>query len=275
MSGGLHQSTIDGSWNKCIHSGLAAQAGFAAVAFVQAGLEGPQDILEREGGFLAAFAGAPPSAWAAVGDALGVRWEAARLAYKLYPSCQGVHPYADCALDLRSEVEGNLDSIERIDVRIGAVVGLRLCEPAALKAKPPTPYAAKFSIPYAVSAALVRGALGPESFTQDALAEPAVIDLAHRVAYVVDEAYDVGMALRGRVEIVLADGRRITRETAASRGTPQNPWPAAEVLGKFRRNAEPVIGRDRAEAAIEAMTQLPQAAEVASIAQLFGAGADR
>lgn len=275
MSGGLHQSTIDGSWNKCIHSGLAAQAGFAAAAYVQSGLEGPQDILERKGGFLDAFAGVPPSAQGALDDALGQRWEAARLAYKVYPCCQGVHPYADCALDLRSEVEGILDLIDRIDVRIGSLVGLRLCEPAALKANPPTPYAAKFSIPYAVSAALVRGALGPDSFTPEALAEPAVIGLARRVAYVVDEVYDEGMALRGRVEIVLADGRRFARETAASRGTPQNPWPAAEVLSKFHRNAEPVIGRDRTEAAIDAMTKLAQAAEVDSIARLFGAGADQ
>jgi 2-methylcitrate dehydratase PrpD len=269
MTGGIHQSTIDGSWNKCIHSGLAAQAGFTAVALAQSGMTGPRSILDGETGFFASFAGVSPDARSGATAGLGDSWEAARLAYKPYPCCQGVQPYADCALDLRPGL-ADAGEIDRIDVAIGALVGLRLCEPSELKSRPPTPYAAKFSIPYVIASALIHGTVDALSFTETAIADPAVLSLAARVRYAVDPYYDEGMALRGRVAVRLADGRVMTRETAACRGTPENPWAAVDVVGKFRRNADPILGAARAEALaglVPRMAQLRDPGEIARICQ--------
>jgi 2-methylcitrate dehydratase PrpD len=268
MTGGLHQSTVDGSWNKCIHSGLAAQTGFAATSLIQAGFSGPASILDGANGFFAAFAGRSTADTQSASQRLGAHWEAGRLAYKLYPCCQGVHPYADCAIDLA--VEENIDpaSISRIDVRVGELVGAALCEPPEMKYRPPTPYAAKFSIPYVVAAALTRREITNDSFTAQAIADPQILRLADQVHYAFDSLYDEGTALRGWVQLQLSDGRTVLRSTVASRGTPENPWGEAEIVGKFRRNALPIIGADRAAELVDLVPKLAQMKDAGKVARL-------
>ncbi len=268
MAGGLHQSTIDGSWNKCIHSGLAVQAGFTAAALAMAGVEAPNATLEGERGFFSAFAGIEDKAARATCDDLGQSWEAANLAYKLYPACQGIHPYADCALELHDQGEFSVDEIERIDVPIGALVGMALCEPREQKYRPPTPYAAKFSIPYIVATALVRGHIGVRSFEADALADPEVLALIDRVHYEVDPVYDQGAALRGRVTVRLADGRTFDKATVAARGTPRNPWTREAVVRKFLDNAAPIVGADQANQLAAELPGIANADEVSSLLAL-------
>ena len=49
-----------------------------------------------------------------------------------------------------------------------------------------------------------------------------------------------------RVRITLKGGRVLSSEPAVARGNPQNPLSDEEIVEKFRANAEPVLGRDRA-----------------------------
>jgi 2-methylcitrate dehydratase PrpD len=271
MTGGLHQSTVDGTWNKCIHSGLAVQAGFEATALAKAGFLGPASILDGETGFIAAFAGLRVcDVGRSLVEDLGSRWEAGKLAYKLYPCCQALHPYADCAIDLVRA--GNLDlrCIDRIDVRVGEVLGPSLCQPRALKYRPPTPYAAKFSMPYVVASALTHRRVNIDSFSEGAIADHAVLQLTDKVHYVFDPQYDEGMALRGWVQVRDKDGRTFVKSTLASRGTPQNPWTAGEVVDKFLRNATPIIGAARSRKLAELTPRLaasPDAGALASLCQ--------
>jgi 2-methylcitrate dehydratase PrpD len=269
MTGGLHQSTLDGTWNKCIHSGLAVQAGFQAVELAKAGFSGPPSILDGETGFIASFAGLPVGAAAhAVCDDLGVRWEAGRLAFKLYPCCQGLHPYADCAVALAQEEDIDFGSVARIDVRVGELVGAALCEPPALKYRPPTPYAAKFSMPYLVASALTHGEVTSESFTAQAIADPQVLALADKVHYEFDPLYDEGAALRGWLQVRQTDGRTFLRSTLASRGTPENPWGRADIVDKFLRNAIPIIGVNQAHSLVEMTATLPHSNDAGPLARL-------
>jgi 2-methylcitrate dehydratase PrpD len=269
MAGGLHQSTMDGTWNKCIHSGLAVQAGFEASALARAGFSGPASILDGDTGFIASFAGLHErSAARAVSEDLGKRWESGRLAYKLYPCCQALHPYADCAIAVANEENVDPGSIDRVDVRVGEILGPALCEPAALKYRPPTSYAAKFSMPYVVATALIHGELTSASFTEQAIADPQVLDLADKVHYAFDPHYDEGTALRGWLQLRQDDGRTFVRSTLASRGTPENPWEFADIVGKFLRNATPVIGTDRAQRLVELTPTLVRLNKVGELARL-------
>jgi len=86
-------------------------------------------------------------------------------------------------------------------VRVGELVGAALCEPPALKYRPPTPYAAKFSMPYLVASALTHGEVTSESFTAQAIADPQVLALADKVHYEFDPLYDEGAALRGWLQV--------------------------------------------------------------------------
>ena len=54
----------------------------------------------------------------------------------------------------------------------------RLWEPLAAKQRPANGYAGKFSTPYCIAAAFVRGNVGLDAFTDDAVKERDVLALA-------------------------------------------------------------------------------------------------
>ena len=58
----------------------------------------------------------------------------------------------------------------------------RLWEPLAAKQRPPNGYAGKFSTPYCIARGFVRGNVGLDDFTDEAVQEPAVLALAAKVA---------------------------------------------------------------------------------------------
>jgi 2-methylcitrate dehydratase PrpD len=49
-----------------------------------------------------------------------------------------------------------------------------------------------------------------------------------------------------RVRVTLADGRTVASTPAVARGSAENPLTDAELLGKYRSYAEPVLGKARA-----------------------------
>jgi len=159
-------------------------------------------------------------------------------------------------------------SVDCIDVRIGELLGPALCEPAALKFRPPTAYAAKFSMPYVVATALIHGEVTSAHFTAPAIADPQVLGLADKVRYAFDPIYDEGTALRGWVQLRQEDGRVFVRSTLASRGTPENPWAFDDVAGKFLRNATPIIGSDRAAKLVDLTPALARLDKAGALARL-------
>jgi 2-methylcitrate dehydratase PrpD len=148
------------------------------------------------------------------------------------------------------------------------LVGAALCKPPALKYRPPTPYAAKFSMPYLVASALTHGEVTSENFTAQAIADPQVLALADKVHYEFDPLYDEGAALRGWLQVRQTDGRTFLRSTLASRGTPENPWGRADIVDKFLRNAIPIIGVNRAHSLVEMTATLPHSNDAGTLARL-------
>ena len=111
----------------------------------------------------------------------GGRWEVGNLAFKPYACGTMAQPFIDCALQLRGEL-ADLDAIESIVAKVGEGTVHRLWEPRAEKARPSTPYGAKFSVPYCVAVALTDGDAGLEQFTEDRIADPAVLAQAAKVS---------------------------------------------------------------------------------------------
>jgi 2-methylcitrate dehydratase PrpD len=256
MCAGLHESVIDGSMNKCIHSGVAVQAGYAAAELAASGFTGPATIFEGRKGYLNAFVGDAGFDQDPITRALGVDWHAGRLAYKAYACCQGAHPYADTALALFHEHGVRAADVEGVTVKVGEKVGRSLCEPQDVKQHPPSAYGAKFSIPFVVASALTDGTVDLKSFSDTTIAQVDRLELAARVSHVVDRYYDVGMALRGYVAVKLKNGREIVAKTEACAGTPENPWSAQRIIAKFRLLSEPIIGVNRADQLVSLLPAL-------------------
>ncbi|MBX4389292.1 MmgE/PrpD family protein, partial [Mycobacterium tuberculosis] len=87
-------------------------------------------------------------------------------------------PYIEAALVLRERV--NPARVVRIEAEIGPIQEM-LIRPQPVKAEPGRAIEAKFSIPYTVAAVLIDGAVTLDSFAAERIADPATLELAHKV----------------------------------------------------------------------------------------------
>jgi 2-methylcitrate dehydratase PrpD len=263
FASGLLEFLADGSAAKRVHAGWAGQAGTVAAALAAAGFSGPTTVLEGRFGLYAAMLGAPPAREAF--DALGREWQTLRIAVKPYPCCHLLHAYLDCALALRSAHGIAPEAIESVECRVPAGEVPIICEPAAAKRSPRTPYEAQFSLPFTVAAALVDGRVGLETFAPERLADPRVAALAGRVTYAIDPTARYPEGFPGWVVLRLADGRCVEAREPDGRGGPERPLPAAAIVEKFRDNAAralPAARVDQLEAAVLALDTLADAGEI-------------
>jgi 2-methylcitrate dehydratase PrpD len=261
QASGLMEYLADGSQTKPLHAGWAAHAGVTAAALAAHGATGPASVLEGRFGLLASHLGEFDEA--ALTAELGSRWETPLIAFKAYPCCHLSH----AVLDAVRESGLGPDGVEEIVAEVAGEVAIGLVlEPADRKLRPATPYEAKFSLPYCIAALLVRGELGLDSFTEEAIADQRVLELAAKVTYEVVDFGAGGSEISGGVR-ARAGGREYEARVLRPRGTPSNPMSAEEVRAKFLRNASLALP----DAEAERLLALLAALEEHSASEVLGA----
>jgi 2-methylcitrate dehydratase PrpD len=259
QASGLMEFLADGSQTKPLHAGWAAFAGITAASLAAHGATGPASVLEGRFGLLASHVGEFDAS--VLAGELGERWETTHIAFKVYPSCHCSH----AVLDAVSETGIGAEGVEEIvclvpgDVAIGLVL-----EPADRKARPATPYDAKFSLPYCIGALLTRRELGVDAFTPEAIADERALEIATKVTYEVTE-FEGGNDLSGGVRVRVR-GQDFEARVLQPRGGPANPLSEAELHAKFRRNASLALSGEHAERLLGTLAELDghTAAEVAA-----------
>jgi 2-methylcitrate dehydratase PrpD len=236
MASGIIEYLAEGTSTKRMHPGWAAQSGLRAVALAQAGFEGPRTVWEGAHGFLHGFANTLEGRWDKLLDGFGERWISETIAFKPYACGTMIHPYIDCARRLASRV-GDPGEIREIVCETAEGIVHRLWEPLAVKQRPPTAYAAKFSVPFCVAYGLTRGAVGLEAFTEENVRDERLLAIASKVRYEVDPHNPYPDAFTGHVRIVLADGRVLEERQGHFRGGRDDPLTRDEIEAKFRANA--------------------------------------
>ena len=90
--------------------------------------------------------------------------------------------------------------------------------------------------------ALLDGQVLVDQFKEERLSEPRVLDLAHRVEFVLDPEIDAiyPEKFASKVEIVLKDGRSHWQRVDYPKGSSENPMIVDEVENKFRALARTV-----------------------------------
>ncbi len=245
MSAGLFAYLGDGSATKPVHAGWAAHGGIMAAELAAAGarrarrrVRGPVRLLRR---LLRArreqrsSSRCPTSAGAS-------RRRASRSS-RIPPATSSTAastPQRACS------PSGPLaaDEIERITVAVPDPGIPLVLEPVEAKRDPRTEYDAKFSLQYSIAALVVHGHVGVETYTEQAIRDPAVLELAAagraRAAPVPDlPAVVPGLGQASRPAPVCV----LERELAHQRGGPENPMGVDEVASKFRANAALALGR--------------------------------
>lgn len=279
MGAGVIEANRTGGSVKRLHCGWAAHAGVCAAQFAAGGVTGPPTVLEGRFGFLTAFLDdrwtpGPLVAGLEEMDAAS-NWEYARTVFKPYPSNHFTHPGIDCALDLR---RAGLRAEDVVSAELGVAAAPRrtIGEPYAEKVRPRTPYHAKFSGPYTVAAALLSDVEGDgpglqhADFSAGAFTDPCRTALAERVQVVVDVQCDAEFpeAFSAVLRVTTRGGQVVESRVASSLGGPGAPLSRAQLAGKFRLNAEPVLGSARAAGVVQAVRALCAAPRGAATALL-------
>jgi 2-methylcitrate dehydratase PrpD len=254
---GINEYQTNGSSSKILHTGWAAHAGIVAAYLARADMTGPLTVFEGAMGLLAVYGDPDKVAPAELAAELGERWETTRVSIKPYPCCHFLHAFIDCARALRQRGVAPAD-IDHILCVVPEIEVALVCEPVALKRAPISPYAAKFSLPFAIAAALIDGEVGHRTFTDDSIARPDALSLAARVNYRVAAPGETTFPryFPGQFTAVLRDGRAIEERLDVNWGTPENPMPREAVEAKFRDNACGLLPAEQVEALLQAVWSL-------------------
>jgi 2-methylcitrate dehydratase PrpD len=250
FASGLFAYLEDGTPTKPMHPAWAAHGAYLAVRLAAHGAAGPRSVLEGKFGLYHAFLGAKEGEIDIAGQLgdLGARWETPRIAYKPYPVCHFMHGSLGAAGEALGGRTLTADEIADIVVTVPSAGVSLVLEPAEQKASPRSEYEGKFSLQYSVASLLVRGHCSVADFTDEAIADPAVLAVAAKVRYETRDYATYPQAFPGATLVRLADGTRLEAELPYQKGGPENPLSADEVRAKFRENAALALS---AEAVVE------------------------
>jgi 2-methylcitrate dehydratase PrpD len=234
QAAGLLEFVTDGSWTKRFHGGWASHAGIVAAELAQHGLTAPATSIEGKFGYLHAYSGDPLPQALAIGE--GETLAIAQTAMKYYPCNYYIQSVNDAVLQLAARPDLQLDAIESIVVNTVQAAMALVCEPIEQKRRPKVMIDAQFSVPFNVALGLVKRCVSFVDFTPAAFADPGVVGLMDRVTCRVDPELDAQYpaAWPARVEITLADGRRLQAATTHAKGDPRNPLSLDDVIAKHR-----------------------------------------
>lgn len=267
MASGSFEFLEDGAWNKRLHPGWAVGAAMTACAMAKGGFIGAKRTYEGRYGLYNSYLGKAGAADLSACTAdLGVEWEMLNVAIKPYPVCHYNHAFLDATLALREAHALEPEDIESINALIGRdQIGI-VCEPQANKRRPQNSYDARFSLPFALSAALVYGRLTMDEIASHAINDPRVLALCDRTRYSIDPESAYPKHYSGAVEIRLKDGRTLKHREQINRGSRDNPLGHADIVAKFHATAARALPAHKIEQVIRDTLSIETAASAESFA---------
>ena len=232
QTSGNAQGLIEGRLVKRMQPGFAAQAGVQAAFLAKSGITGSRNFLQGEYGFYPLYERDEYDPLPVV-DGLGEHYTILDLSLKPYPCCRMTHASIDAALALRSAVQGRTDQIEEITVAASRMVTNMVGKPFVIGHDPQVD--AQFSIPYTVSAALLRGDVFLADFEPDLIMDEETLALASRVRVAPDPALPDKDIVHSTMTITMKDGNAHKTVVKAPLGNPENPLDMDRCREKFTK----------------------------------------
>jgi len=221
-----------GTMTKPYHAGRASHAGIMAARLAQEGFTGSVDALEHPKGLMR---GISPQGRVDVESPVkaGRDWKLPMTGVnvKKYPTCFASHRALDGMLELLEQHALQPQEVQRVEVTIS-----RRNRSTLRYAQPKTALEAKFSMQFAMAAALIARRCGLPELREDFVLRPDVQDLMRRVEVLPEDREDAtrpGEAPQDIVRVQTHDGREFTRAVDYVRGGPELPLAPGELFSKF------------------------------------------
>jgi len=249
QAAGLWQFLDDGAMSKQLHVAHAAAAGILSAQLAQRGFTSARQIFEGRKGFLAAMSKDPYVDM--LTENLGNDYRMLTNSFKRHASCRHTHTAIDAALVLRNEKKITANDLDSIDVHLYPA-GFRLLN----EVKATSGYAARFSIPYTIAAAVVRGRVGLKEFED--IDAPDIRHMMNRVHLIEDVTLgrDYPEKWPARVVARMNNGHAVIATVEYPKGDAKNPFTLQELQDKFRVLTENIISPGKQERLIEISAEL-------------------
>jgi 2-methylcitrate dehydratase PrpD len=205
-------------------------------------MTGTPDLLEGEAGFGAALCENPR--WNELFEGLGSGWNIEHMTFKNHGCCGHNFPAIDAVSHLLNTHAIEAKQIQKI--RVGAY---KATNEVCHYIHPTTPFEAKFSLTYTVSARIILGRVRERAFLEAALKNPQIYAMEDKIELSVDPECAAKFPLHrsAKVEIELNDGSIYTHHQHTRHGDPDEPLTDQELMDKFLELAEPRIGMQLAQ----------------------------
>jgi 2-methylcitrate dehydratase PrpD len=249
--------------------GFNAKAAVMALAMAQQGIAGSQEVLEGTYGYFRLFEGAYDLTEALA--TLGTAWEVQRLSHKPFPSGRLTHGAVEAALTLLQHQPILPEDIVEVLVEAPPLVHNLVGRP--LHTLTPTAPYARLCLPFVLAHIFLHGEVFLSDFTEPALRDPQVHDLARKIrvvrnATVQDENVMVPLVLH----VNLRHGQQHTLRLDTVLGSPAKPLSREAHVRKFHRCWQHGGGHlpaGNAERLVELVQHLEDVPDVAQLTRLL------
>lgn len=255
---------FEGATIRNLYPGRSGFQGILAVHLLRCGFtgldDGPSDVYEK---ILA-----DEFNQAAVVEGLGGEYRIQQNYFKMYACCRLNHPSVEAVMDARQREAFAAADVREIEIDVPSPILAGM-----FGEYPENMLAAKFNVPYAVSASVVQGEARLEAFYSDSRGDERIMDLASRIRVNMGEApvTPISAGPLAMATVRLKDGREIRGQTESSlRGDYGNRISSSEVADKFHYLADDVLGSSRADEVVAAVSRLDSMEDIRELTSLVG-----
>jgi 2-methylcitrate dehydratase PrpD len=215
-----------GTMAKSFQAGHCGASAVRAVMLAQRGFTGADGAIDGAHGYMALYANGEDleARLAAIGKA-PLEIESSGIEIKKYPLCYATHRTIDGTLDLRAQHGLTLDQIEQVEI----VSNYRAMVPL-IHQHPITGLEAKFSMQYAVAAALQDGFVRLSSFEDAAVLRAPIQEFFAKVC--AHEEQGPALSRWNRIRIKIKTGKTLEKVVTQLRGAADCPLTNAELIEK-------------------------------------------
>ena len=205
-----------------MYAGFSAKAGVFSALLAEKGIGGIKSSFDGKAGFFNLYFDGKCDRDKLL-SGLGQNITGAETALKPWPACAANNTYVFGTLDLMREHHIRADDIERITVYVGDYAQ-KNCEPLAARRRPVSAPDAKFSLPFSVAVAAVKGNLSIDSFSPSALEDREILAMTERIDPEYDAKFDISAGMPpGALRIKTKQGKTFHVEKTLPYGHPDSP----------------------------------------------------
>lgn len=219
-------------------SAMQSLQGLIAGEMAQAGMNGNPAI----GKFLSYLLGKEKVKPEAVVEDLGTRWVLEEIWVKKYPCCFGTHRQIDAQLELMRDNNLAYDQIEMVEVHISRV------DKILDRPEPKTLGDLQFSFQHVLAAAMIDNDVNLGHFTPERVDDAELREARQKVKVSVHYDWPSGtMEAPAVIDLILKDGRKLTKERQYAIGSPKEPLTKEQFQNLYRKFTQGILDDEQVD----------------------------